>query len=162
MTKTVKFYCTILASLLIITTFAIAETVQKKQEESLNIYPSFSSTLDSPLFEIEFTNSSTTTLDILELLKNESIILDGIEYTRQIVLFGGNSKLEPNTNWQHTFSVDEFILGSKKQKYSKNLKRWRWKSSLKSGKHTLIVKFGGKESNLIEFVWDDSEPFLYE
>lgn len=149
-------------SLIFFATFTFGETAENKQQEFLKVCPSFSSAMDSPFFTVEFTNNETRTLDLTDLLKNESIILDGQEYPRRVVRFTGNPILKPNSQWKHTIGIDEFFPDSEKQKYSKKLERWRWKSSLKSGKHTLIVKFGGKESSIIEFIWDDSKPFLYE
>jgi hypothetical protein len=118
--------------------------------------------MDTPSFVVEYTNHEAKTLYLPDMLKSETIIFDGQEYTRQSLVFSGIPFLEPAAECKHVVDINSFLFNSERQKYSPALGRWRWQSPLRSGKHTLIVKFAGQESQLLEFEWDNSIPFLYK
>ena len=147
--------------LALVAAVAFAESPEKKDSD-LKVYPILATAMDTPSFVVEYTNHEGKKLYLPEMLKKEIIILDGQEYTRKVLVFEGVAFLEPGAEWKHTVDINAFLFNSERQKYSPTLGRWRWQSPLKSGKHTLIVKFAGKESRLIEFEWDNSIPFLYK
>lgn len=145
----------------LVTAIAFPEASEKRDND-LKVYPLLTTTMDSPSFVVEYTNHEGKKVYLPEMLKKEIIILDGQEYTRKVLAFGGIAFLEPGAEWKHTVDINEFLFNSERQKCCPTLGRWRWQSLLKSGKHTLVVKFAGKESPLIEFEWDNSIPFLYK
>lgn len=148
-------------ALSLVAAMAFAESPEKKAG-GLKVYPSFTTAMDTPAFVVEFTNHEDKKLYLPEVLNKETIILDGQEYSRKVLVFKGIAYLEPGALWKHTIDINEFLFNSERQQHSPALGRWRWQSPLKSGKHTLIVRFGGKESPLLEFEWDGTIPFLYK
>lgn len=156
--------CSVFVSGLVIALAAEGLT-ENRQKDCLAVFPSFSSTLDSPKFVMEFTNKGDDVVAPLTFWNEQSIILDGKEYPRRINKIGfvaGKPWLEFGETWQRTMDIASFLPNPKKGKYSEKLGRWRWEISLKSGTHTLIVKFGDYESKPVKFVWDGSKPLLYE
>ncbi len=147
--------------LILVAGIAFAEPFEEK-DAGLKVYPILSTAMDTPSFVVEYTNHEGKRLSLPEMLKKEIIILDGQEYTRKALVFSGIAFLEPGAASKHIVDINSFIFTSERQKYSPVLGRWRWKGTLPSGRHTIIVRFGGKESKLIEFEWDDSLPFLYK
>ncbi len=147
--------------LALVAALASAESSGKKNND-LKIYPILSTAMDSPSFVVIYINREDKKLYLPELLKKETIILDGHEFARKVSVFSGVAFLKPGEEWKHTVDISAFLFDSERRKYSPTLGRWRWQGSLKSGKHTLIVKFAGKESALTEFEWDNSIPLLYK
>ena len=147
--------------LALVAAIAFAESPEKKDSD-LKVYPILATAMDTPSFVVEYTNHEGKKMYLPEMLKKEIIILDGQEYTRKVLVFEGVAFLEPGAEWKHTVDLNAFLFNSERQKYSPTLGRWRWQSPLNSGKHSLIVKFAGKESQPIEFQWDNSIPFLYK
>ncbi len=140
---------------------ASAEPPEKK-DMKLTVYPILSTAMDTPSFVVAYTNHEGGKVNLPEMLKRETIILDGQKYTRKVLTFSGIAFLDPGKEWKHTLDINAFLFDAERQEYSPTLGRWRWRGSLKSGKHSLIVKFAGEESPLTEFEWDDSIPLLYK
>jgi hypothetical protein len=128
--------------------------------EDLVIYPVFSAALDSPTFMVDYTNDTDHILVIPKLIEESSIIFDGLEYPLTVLAFGGMSNLRPGETWTYAFTLDSYISGAQKQGYDKDLNRWRWRTAIKPGKHTLALKFFGKESRPISFLWKETAPLL--
>lgn len=142
-----------------------AEHPKSHKKKGRQLIPVLSSAMDSPEFVLDYTNETDTTQDMWELLGASSIVLDGIEYRRQVIVFmGGNANLRSGRT--HSFKIGPRSYlprdGWQKHGYSKKLKRWRWKTPLKSGRHTLSVKFGNEQYGPITFDWDGDLPLLYE
>jgi hypothetical protein len=138
------------------------DTAPPKQRGAL--VPAFSPAQDGPTFHLAYTNDSAETADITDLLQTSSIVLDGKTYPRQTVKFCGNANLSPGQTWTSTFTVSGYLPVNlaQRQGYSKTLKRWRWKTPLESGRHTVLVKLGGKEYGPVTFTWDADTPLLYD
>ncbi len=128
----------------------------------LEVSPVFSNAQDAPQFAIDFTNTSKRSIELPKLITESSIVLDGKEYPLSALKFGGNANLKPGDTWTYIFSLDAYVLGAQKGSFSKPLKRWRWKTSIKSGKHTLVLNFSDQQSTPISFVWEGEQPLLYE
>ena len=134
----------------------------EKQDYDLKVYPILAAAMDSPSFVVEYTNQGPEKLYLPDMLNMETIIFDGREYTRKSLVFSGIPFVEPGAKSRHTVDIYSFLFNSERQKYSPALGRWRWQCPLPTGKHTLIVKFAGKESPPLEFQWDSSVPLLYK
>jgi len=126
------------------------------------LVPVFSTALDSPKFVLDYSNDTNEAVDIPGLLRGSSVVLDGKVYPRTGVKFVGNPSLGPGRTKSFTITLAAYLPKWEKKGYSKTLKRWRWKSPLKSGRHTLLVKLGDKEYGPITFVWEGDGPLLYE
>jgi hypothetical protein len=126
------------------------------------VSPVFSNAQDAPQFQIDFTNTSKRPVELPKLIRESSIVLDGKEYPHLILKFGGNANLESGGTWKYLFDLDSYVLGAQKGGFSNLLNRWRWKTTIESGKHTLVLKFAGQTSSLITFIWEGDGPLLYE
>lgn len=126
----------------------------------LPLLPVFSTAQDGPEFVAQFENQTGQVVNIVELMETSSIVLDGKTYKRQVVRFVGNSSLRPGESIPFTVDTDGYLLGSERKEFSETLKRWRWKSSLVSGRHTLLLNLGGREYGPLSFVWDADAPLL--
>lgn len=116
-----------------------------KANEPLKVYPSFSPSMSNPSFTVEFINDGNEVIDIAKLFSEESIILDGKEYKRQIFMWGGISTLHPQDAWSHTVYLSEFLPGA--------IIEGKFQDVLEAGKHTIIIKFSGYESPSMVFEW---------
>lgn len=128
----------------------------------LSLTPSFSSTQDGPTFSLHLQNDTSKSVDLRDLLASSSIILDGKSYPNRVVKFVGNANLEPGQTHTLLISPDTYLPTGERQGYSPTLKRWRWKTSLPSGKHILTVRIGNTQIGPIEFAWDGDTPLLYK
>jgi hypothetical protein len=128
----------------------------------LRLYPRFAPAMDGPEFVVEFFNAGPDPVDLCKLLEAESIVFNGQEYNRQVIKFAGNSTLKAGRFWRHNIQLGAFLAGSERLKYSEKLKRWRWRTPIDKGPHSLIVKFAGLQSEPIEFEWNPDQPFLYD
>lgn len=132
----------------------------KRAPDRLPLTPVFAAALDGPEFVAEFENQSPRVINIPEALQASSIVLDGKTYKRQSVLFAGNASLRPDVSLPITVEMGSYLVGFQRKEYSASLKRWRWKSPLTSGKHTLLLNLGGKEYGPITFIWNADTPLL--
>jgi hypothetical protein len=89
-------------------------------------------------FAATYRNTSADEKNLPTLLKESSVVLDGKEYIRQGVRFGGRSNLHPDETWTFTIEMTNYL--------SKD-------ETLTEGRHTLTLKFGGQEFGPVEFVW---------
>jgi hypothetical protein len=128
----------------------------------LPLVPIFATALDSPSFAFDYVNDTGKPVDLEYLLQESSCVIDGRPYAPATVKFAGNATLGPGQ--KHTFTVSpvEYMPGGEKKGYSKTLKRWRWSTSIVSGRHTFGLKFGGVEYGPIIFIWNGDVPLLYE
>ena len=126
----------------------------------LPLLPVFSAAQDEPQFVADFENQTGQIVNIVELMKASSIVLDGKTYKRQVIRFTGNSSLRPGASIPFTVDMGGYLLGSERKEFSEALKRWRWKSPLASGRHTLLLNLGSKQYGPVSFVWDADAPLL--
>lgn len=132
---------------------------------TLPLVPVFSTALDGPEFTLDYVNDTNDAVKIIDLWQGSSVTLDGQVYPRGLLAgIAGNWIVEPGQTISFTINLRQYLPGArlKKMGYSKTLKRWRWKTLLKSGNHTLFVMFGEKEYGPITFVWRGDVPLLYE
>jgi hypothetical protein len=126
------------------------------------LVPVFSTALDSPTFTFDYVNDTNEAVVIPDLLLSSSATLDGEVFPSTGVLFVGNANLSPGRTIPLTITLAEYLPNWERKGYSDLLKRWRWKAPLKSGKHTLLIKFADKEYGPVTFLWDGDTPLLYE
>jgi len=119
---------------------AIGTEDSDKKGSHLVVYPAFVKQMNSPSFTVVYQNRGTTTVDLPKSLAEECLLLDGEEYKRQSLKFGGGSNLRAGDSWSHTISVHDFLPAS---------------TRLQDGKHSLIIRFGGQESEPIVFAWSN-------
>ncbi|WP_162668093.1 hypothetical protein [Gemmata massiliana] len=89
-------------------------------------------------FAATYCNATGAVVDLPALLQESVVVLDGKEYPRQILKFGGGSKLRPGSSWSFTVAAGEYLPKG---------------NVLSEGRHTLRLKFGGQEFGPIEFEW---------
>jgi hypothetical protein len=148
--------------------FAIACVTLGQQSESakstaaLPVVPIFATALDSPEFAFDCVNDTGKPVDLVNLLQESSAVIDGKPYARATVKFVGNATLGPGQTYTFTLNPAEYMPGGEKKGYSKTLKRWRWSTSIGSGRHTFTLNFGGAEYGPIAFIWNGEVPWLYE
>lgn len=126
----------------------------------LPLLPVFSAAQDGPAFVADFKNETQQAVNIVKLIEASSIVLDGKIYKRQGIKFAGNSQLRPGSANSFKFDLGGYLLGSERKEFSESMKRWRWKSSLAPGKHTMLLNLGGKQYGPVSFVWDGDAPLL--
>ncbi|HEY2292506.1 MAG TPA: hypothetical protein VGM86_17545 [Thermoanaerobaculia bacterium] len=139
-------------------------------EGALVLTPVMSRTTDSPEFQVRFTSHSKTTVEAPVLQEREGILLDGQEISQLgYVWIGIVPLIHPGSHYDYHVSSGSFLPGKRKS-FSKTLGQWRWLIHLSSGPHR-VVYFLRKasaansariESNEVLFIWDDSQPLLYE
>ena len=157
-------FLTIMAGAAITTGSLLIAQEPKLEPDSamLPLVPVFSTAQDSPAFTLDYVNDTSESVNIMGLMQNMSGTLDGKVYRSKGILYVGPGSLPPGGTQSINIGPTSFLRGAEKKKYSTVLKRWRWKSPLESGKHTLLVRFGEKEYGPITFHWDGDVPFLYE
>ena len=89
-------------------------------------------------FAATYWNATAAPVDLPTLLQASAVVLDGKEYPRQILKFGGGSKLRPGESWAFTVEAGEYL--------PKDL-------VLADGRHKLTLKFAGQEFGPVEFEW---------
>jgi hypothetical protein len=139
-------------------------------EGTLVLTPVMSRTADSPELQVRFTSHSKTTMRATLLQVREGIILDGREIDQRTFRWAGIIPLiHPGNHYDYQVYLSGFLPGERKS-FSKTLGRCRWLVPLSSGPHR-VVYFLRKtsaanspriESNEVRFIWDDSQPLLYE
>jgi hypothetical protein len=127
-----------------------------------SLVPIFSPALDGPIFEIEFTNETALVADILELLQESHVVLDGKEFARTGVKFVGNPKLASGQTHRFEIDLGSYMPGWQREGKSTKLNRWRWKTPLGSGEHAIELELGGKKYGPVTFRWNGDVPLLYE
>ncbi len=125
---------------------ANGEIENNQSKDFLKAYPSFREKMLSPEFIVEYKNEGSEVVDIAEFYAKESVVLDGKEYPRLLVKWGGNSSLSPGQSWTHTVILYEFLPGAIVEGKIQKL-------PLSQGMHTLIINYAGKESKPIIFEW---------
>ena len=131
---------------LILSFLILTSASGEKLKEFLTAYPSFAKEMFSPEFTVEYKNEGDKVVDLAEFYAKESIVLDGKDYRRQLVKWGGISSLSPGQSWTHTLILSEFLPGSIAEGEMQKL-------PLDNGVHILIIKFAEKESKPIVFEW---------
>jgi len=138
---------------------------------TLLLTPVVSRTTDSPSFEVTFTSDAPAPFTVTRIQPRSGILLDGVEYHRNIYRWAGIvNTIEPGDVYKFRFSLGEFLPGAQRRNYSKTLRRWRWHVPLSSGAHRVVFFLRRHSSNDTEratsnevaFVWDDSQPLLYD
>jgi len=132
---------------------------------TLPLVPVFSTALDGPEFTLDYVNDTNDSVSTIDLWEGSSATLDGKVYPHGFLPgMAGNPIIEPGQTISLTINLRQYLPDArfKKMGYSKTLKRWRWKTLLKSGNHTLLVMVGDKEYGPITFVWRGHVPLLYE
>ncbi|MHC4176321.1 MAG: hypothetical protein ACYSWU_02375 [Planctomycetota bacterium] len=132
---------------------------------TLPLVPVFSTALDGPEFTLDYLNDTNDAVKTIDLLQGSSATLDGQVYPHGMIPgSAGKPMLEPGETLSRTINLKQYLPFAKFKQmgYSKTLKRWRWKTPLKPGKHTLLVKFGDKEYGPITFLWKGDVPLLCE
>jgi hypothetical protein len=89
-------------------------------------------------FAATYCNATGAVVDLPALLQKSVVVLDGKEYPRQILKFGGGSKLRPGESWSFTVAPAEYLPND---------------TVLAEGRHKLTFKFGGQEFGPVEFEW---------
>jgi hypothetical protein len=140
-------------------------------EGTLVLTPVMSRTTDSPDFQVRFTSRSKASIEAPVLQEREGILLDGQEINSLgYVWIGIVPHIHPGNHYDYHVSLGGFLPGSERKGFSKTLGHWRWLIPLSSGPHR-VVYFLRKtpaansariESNEVLFIWDDSQPLLYE
>jgi hypothetical protein len=141
------------------------EAKSSPKRATLPLVPVFSTALDGPEFTLDYSNDTNDDLSAIELWQGSSVTLDGKVYpSRLIGGFGGKPTIEPGETISRLIQLHLYLPDARLRRmgYSKTLKRWRWKTLLKSGEHTLLVMVGDKKYGPITFVWIDDVPWLYE
>jgi hypothetical protein len=138
---------------------ALGEPHQRAPER-LPLTPVFAAEQDGPEFAADFENKTPRVINIPEALQASFIVLDGKTYKRQYVLFAGNASLRPGASVPITIDMGSYLHGFQRQDYSASLTRWRWKSPLNSGRHTLLLNLDGKEYGPVAFIWNSDSPSL--
>lgn len=129
------------------------------------LVPVFSTALDGPEFRLDYVNDTNDSVNTVDLLQGSSVTLDGQVYPHGMIPgMAGNPVIERGETLSRTINLMQYLPFAKFKKmgYSKTLERSRWKTPLKPGKHTLLVKFGDKEYGPITFLWKGDVPLLYE
>ena len=135
--------CAMFMCLVVVSAVAVTEGRSNESEEVLAMYLSYSTRLEFPEFTVEYKNIENKTVDISEYYAREVLILDGKEYRRLIIRWGGISTLPQGETWKHTIALSDFLTEFKEDKDSvKPISKFL----LTPGKHTLILKFGGYQT----------------
>ena len=132
---------------------------------TLPLVPVFSTALDGPEFILYYVNDTNDGVNISDLWQGSSLTLDGKVYPGRLLPgIAGKLKIEPGEGISRTVNLRQYLPDDmfEKMGYSKTLKRWRFKTLLKSGNHTLLVMVGEKEYGPITFHWRGHVPLLYE
>jgi hypothetical protein len=118
---------------------ALGETGKQETDGSpMTVYPSFSTRMDSPSFCVGYENVTSQPIDLPAALARERIVLDGAEYARRVRKFAGATHLPSGRTSEHTVTLRDFLPQD---------------TPLRDGKHTLIVEFNGRKSDVIVFAW---------
>lgn len=158
----VWFFAIMIGVLLAMAAIVLAKEANPAGSQRLPLIPIISTAADGPEFNLDHTNDTDEAIDIPNLLSASSIVLDDKVYPCVVVKFGGRASLDRGQKKSFRVSLSAYLPKSEKKGYSEVLKRWRWKVPLKSGRHTLLVKFGTNEYGPITFIWDGDHPLLYE
>jgi hypothetical protein len=167
---------TIAIPLLLVTLFNLQDLPKQPPAEvelegTLVLTPVMSRTTDSPDFKVRFTSRSKTSFKAPLLLDRLGILLDGRELSsRGYVWIGIAPTISPGSYYDSDISLGEFLPGSERGNFSRALGRWRLQVPLSSGPHRVVyflrkTEEAGSariESNEVLFIWDDSQPLLYE
>jgi len=148
---------------LVVATTCLPSAKSEPQEDTvryLPLIPVFSAVQDEPEFVANLKNETQHPVDIVRLITASSIVLDGATYKRQVITFAGHSQLHPDSAIPFKLELSGYILGSVRREYSEPLKRWRWKSPLASGQHTLLLSLAGRHYGPVSFMWDGNVPLL--
>ena len=79
-------------------------------------------------FSTTYYNTTTFMVDVLEMLFGSSVKIDGVDFTRASIKFGGCFNLHAGESWTFDFNLSEY-LGKKKADYQgasyTDLSLWR-------------------------------------
>ena len=138
-----KTVCLSLVISLSIVTLTQAEA--GKDGDTLKINSSSVVSVKNSSFTVQYRNTQSIAVDLSKFYSKESIILDGREYPRRIIKWGGFSSLWPGEDWSHQVDLKEFLPGAIVERKVYDV--------LDPGKHILIIKFAGYESSPVTFIW---------
>ena len=143
--------------------FSISVEVFKKQQiESDALVPLLTSALDGPTFIAKFKNRGDEAIQVGQLKAESVCVFDGKEYRCRIVKVAGSASVGPEDTRDLIVTLSHYLGSVERSGYSEKLQRWRWKSNLSSGRHTVSFRFGGQELGPLSFFWDAGTPMLYE
>jgi len=125
----------------------------------LPLLPIFSHEQNSPCFVGTFHNDGDRDVSEIRLYMDSTIVLDGKTYAHfpGAPGFIGMPGVTAHNSISVFFDLSDYVP---RREYNKKLKRWQWKSSLSSGKHTLTIRYGDKTYGPVSFVWDSEDEGL--
>jgi len=138
------------------------EAKPDSDEARLPLVSVFSTAQDGPEFSIEYVNDTNKVVSITNLLNSSTVTLDGAVYPHIVLKYVGNSTLSPGQTISIPIDLGSYLPNWLKRDFSTVLKRWRWEAPLESGRHTLLVNFGGRVYGPTTFMWNADVPLLYE
>ncbi|MBT4865273.1 MAG: hypothetical protein HON53_09160 [Planctomycetaceae bacterium] len=138
------------------------DTRRKQKIESDALVPLLSSALDGPTFIVKFKNRGNEAVQVGQLKAESVCVLDGKELPCRIVKAAGRASVGPNETRELIVTLSHYLGSVERSGYSEKLQRWRWKSNLASGRHTVSFRFGGQELAPLSFFWDAGTPMLFE
>jgi hypothetical protein len=123
---------------------AVEATRPRRQSEpGLAILPFFKGDQDTPLFLLDYTNQTGVTESLTALLMASTITLDGKEHRSGGVCLIGNDLVKAGVRRPFLIGLDGYLPRDQSNRLR-----------LDPGRHTLSVRFGGREYGPIRFVWD--------
>ena len=98
-------------------------------------------------FTFDFTNDNAKTFDTAIYRESAHLIFDGQDYRTLPLAQNGVALLESGKTRKFSFALTDFTV-------SKDSDVW----PLKSGRHTVLIKFGGKQFGPLIFDWRGDSP----
>jgi hypothetical protein len=125
------------------TTTAQPAEPTRKVEMPLPLLPQFSADkAGGASFSFDFTNESEKVLDASIYRLSARLIYDGQDYRTVSTTLAGNYNITPGKTRSFSLSLTDFTLVNDKDVWP-----------LKSGRHTVVIRFGGKQYGPLLFDW---------
>lgn len=121
----------------------------RKAVALLPLLPQFSaSSADGVAFTCDFTNDTSEVMDMAPYRTTAHLILDDEDYRTLPVTLTESVNVAPGKTQSFSFHLTDFTVVKDKDIWP-----------LKNGRHTILLKFGGKQYGLLRFDWrgDNSE-----
>jgi hypothetical protein len=119
----------------------------RKEIPQLPLLAQFSTNGSGAAFMLDYTNDTEKDFDTALYRTSAHLILDNLDYRTQPVTLTGNYSLEPGKSRSFSFHLSDFMV-------TKDTEVW----PLKPGRHTILIKFGGKDYGPLTFDWRGDSP----
>jgi hypothetical protein len=116
----------------------------RKTEVALPLLPAFSSDKTAgAAFSLDFTNDGDKVLDTSAFRLSARLTFDGQDYRTPKTTLTGNYNLAPGKTRTFTFNLTDFTIAGDSDVWP-----------LKAGRHTVVIRFGGKQYGPVTFQWN--------